>query len=145
MYLGRQKKQQIALNKLMSAKHMGGLNFPNIRSYNLVCLFRHVIHWANETDFFSYWELEEALAFPWHPFWLLHTKFAKLPHMAKTSVLLRDNIITPKEIRKKLVLPHLVSKNMPLWSHPEFPQGQESPMFQMLRSRNLKAGQLFHQ
>lgn len=65
--------------------------------------------------------------------------------MAKSSVFLHDSIITWKEIRRKLGLSHLISKNMPFWSHPEFPRGSENPMFRTARSKGLKtAVQLFH-
>lgn len=53
----------------------------------------------------------------------------------------QDSIFTWKEIKKKLGLSHLISKN----TNPEFPQGSKNPMFLMARSEGLKTvGQLFH-
>lgn len=47
------KRPRIALSKLMLPKEEGGLNFPNIRGYNLSCLSRYVLDWFQGLDGFT--------------------------------------------------------------------------------------------
>lgn len=65
-FLWSQKRPSIPLQKLMLPRSEGGLNFPNLRGYNLACLTRHVLDWYNSSNCFSNWRFESALAAPWH-------------------------------------------------------------------------------
>lgn len=49
------------------------------------------------------------------------------PCPVRRSVLLRDIIITWKEVRKTFSLPFLLFKHMPLWGHPESPYETSQP------------------
>lgn len=72
---------------------------------------------------------------------LLHTKWAHLPKLVRSSVLLRDTIVTWKELRKILGLPFCVSKLMPLWGHPEFGVGVGSNSGQALKQKGILTAQ----
>lgn len=101
--------------------------------------------WIRGSGHFSNWNLETDLAAPWHPLALLHTKWSQLPRFIKSSVLLRDTIVTWKEIRKLMQLPFSISKLMPLWGHPEFPLGVGPRKGVLLRHKGiLVAGHLMH-
>lgn len=120
------KRPRIAIRKLMMSKPEGGLNFPNIRGYNLACLLRHALDWYHGTNCFSNWALEASLAHPWSLLALLHTKVSSLPKDVKWSLTLRDTVIAWREVRKIYGLPVLVSKYMPLWGHPQSPPNVNS-------------------
>lgn len=104
----------------------GGVNFPNIRGYNLACLFRHALDWVHEVNCYSNWDLESSLAAPWSLLSLLHTGVASLPTGIKGSLTLRDTIIAWREVRKLHNLPLLISKHMPLWGLPQSPPNLNS-------------------
>lgn len=125
----------------MLPKVEGGLNLPDIRGYNIACLLRHVLDWIKGTNQFSSCSLEADLASPWHLMALLHTKWAHLPKLVRSSVLLRDTIVTWKELRKILGLPFCVSKLMPLWGHPEFGVGVGSNSGQALKQKGILTAQ----
>lgn len=59
------KCPRIALQKLMQSKDEGGINIPNMRGYDLSCLFCHMLDWLHNANHFSNWELESKLAAPW--------------------------------------------------------------------------------
>lgn len=109
------KCPRIALHKLMSSTVEGGINFPNLRGYNLSCLMRHVLDWFHETSGSSNWEQESELATTWSLISLAHTVFSQVPIHIKHSVTLRNTITAWKETRKAFGLPLLLSKYMPLW------------------------------
>lgn len=116
------KKPCFALHSLMMTRAKGGLN---LRGYKVSCLLWHVLDWISH---FSNWELKLDLAYPWLPLSLLHTSYSDLLTQIKSSALLLDTIITWKTVGKFHGLPFLVSKIMPLWGHPEFPQGKDNSM-----------------
>lgn len=123
------KRPCIALKKLMLPISMGGLNVPDIRSYKLASLLRDCADWIKVTSYYSNMGVEAALAAPWPLANLLHTKFSCLPRSVRTSLLLKDTIAAWKICRKSFKLPYALSKHMPLWDHPEFPQGAENKLF----------------
>ncbi|KAG8595963.1 hypothetical protein GDO81_001689 [Engystomops pustulosus] len=80
----------------MLSKWEGGINLPNIRGYNLACLFRHVVDWINGTAKYSNTNLERELVAPNDVVTLLHTSFSKRPLIARQS-LVRDTLVAWKE------------------------------------------------
>lgn len=110
------RRPRIALHKLMLSKEEGGINFPNLRSYNVSCLMRHVI----DTSFFSNWELESEISAPWPLMSLIHTGFSQLPSHIKHSVTHKDTVSTWKETRKAFGFSFLLSNECPYKGHPEY-------------------------
>lgn len=87
-FLWARKRPRIALNKLIMARDEGGVNFPNLRCYNL-CLTHHVLDWLHRESYFSNWDLEMELAAPWPLTSLLLTRLVDIPTQIKRSVTLR--------------------------------------------------------
>lgn len=123
------KRPRIALRKLMLPRDERGINLPNLRGYNISCLFRHVLDWLHGENYFSNWDLETELAHPWPLVSLLHTRYSNLPTQIKHSITLRDTIAAWKEVRKVHGLPFILSKYMPLWGHPEFALDNNYPRY----------------
>lgn len=77
----------------------------------------------------------------------LHNEVVKLVMFADDVILFLSDSVShlSTKIRKSLQLPFLISKLMPLWGHPEFPQGVDSRMDKMLRQKGiLTAGHLIN-
>lgn len=131
------KRQRIALKKLMLLTSKGGLNRPDIRSYDLDSLLRHSADWIKDMSPYSNLEVEAALASPCPLTSLLHTKFSSLPGAVCTSLLLKDTIAAWKTCRKALKLPFMLSKHMPLRCRPDVPQGVENKLFREWREKGI--------
>lgn len=84
------KHPWIALQKLMLMKEEGRLNVSNLGGYRLSCLLRYVLDRLRESNNFSNWD---------------HTRFSNFPDKVKRSVLLRDTIMTWKEMKQIMVSP----------------------------------------
>lgn len=134
----------IALQKLMLPKEDRSFNFPNLRGYNLAYLLRYVVDWFQTANCFSNWKLESKLASPWPLTSLLHTDFSALPQRIKSSVTLRDTIISWKEVCKAFGLPFLLFKHMPLWGHSEFSKNNNHNIYyDTLRDKRLYLAEHF--
>lgn len=131
------KRPRIAIKKLMLPTVKGGLNLPDLRSYNLASLLRHGADWIKGTSHYSNIEVETALASPWSLTSLLHTKFSSLPKTIRNSLLLKDTIVAWKACRKAFGLLFSLSKHMSFWGHPELPQGRENPLFRVWREKGI--------
>lgn len=73
-------KGPVLLRKLMLPILKGGLNLPDIRSYNLARLLRHSTDWIKGTSYYSNLDLEAALVSPWPLTTLLHKKLRDIQH-----------------------------------------------------------------
>lgn len=136
-FVWRGKRLRIALKKLMMPVLKGGLNLPDIRAYNLAGLLRHSADWIKGTFFSSNLALESDLVSPWPLTGLLHTKLSSLPRIIRSSLLIKDTIAALKLCRKSFQLSHSLSKHMPLWNHPEFPQGIDNKQFSEWRNKGI--------
>lgn len=63
-FIWRGKRPRIALTKLYMPKTKGGLNFPNVKVYNLACFLRDALDWLSGEAHYSNTALEQVVVRP---------------------------------------------------------------------------------
>lgn len=114
------KKSRIAFRTLQQTKMNGGINFPNIRDYNLAALARIMQDWINETAEFSIPKIEQSFlptcALPN----LLHMAHDKLTSAVKDNPLLYSTWKGWYRLRTIWQVSHQYSLNLTFLYNPNF-------------------------
>lgn len=131
-FLWKGSPAKIAMKKLWLPKAQGGINLPNIRLYNIICLFRHSMDWVMDTSTFSNLSVEKAMAHPLDLSTLLHVPSSRLPRGLKNNVILKDTIVAWQSVRRELKLPITISAHLLILGNPQFPQGGLQQVYHLL-------------
>lgn len=115
----------------------GGINLPNVRFYNLSCLFRIALDWVSQSSHYPNHELESQMSDPFSLKALLHTKWKAMPPHLQHNILLRDTVIAWREVRKQLWLPLSISKFSPIVGNTDFTPGLDSSVFSSWKKKGL--------
>lgn len=82
------KRPRIAYRTLQQNKSNGGINLPNIRTYNLAALARIIQDWLNNTSGFAITKIEQSFSPTCALLNLLHMAHDRLPRETKENPLL---------------------------------------------------------
>lgn len=136
-FLWKGKRRHISLAKLCRSNNKGGVQFPDIRLYNMACLLRHALDWINNTSHYSKTNLERKGAHPWHLEAILHTKVSSLPSRLKQRVLYRETVIAWRETLQSLGRSFLFTHYTPIQGNPMFLQGTEQAGFRQWGDKRI--------
>uniref|UniRef100_A0A8C5LI71 Reverse transcriptase domain-containing protein n=1 Tax=Leptobrachium leishanense TaxID=445787 RepID=A0A8C5LI71_9ANUR len=81
-------RPRIALRKLQLPYNMGGLNLPDMQSYNVAALYRIVADWIADTSRYTDCALDRAMSFPSSPLAILHSPLSGIPPILRSNPLL---------------------------------------------------------
>uniref|UniRef100_A0A8C5LTV4 Reverse transcriptase domain-containing protein n=1 Tax=Leptobrachium leishanense TaxID=445787 RepID=A0A8C5LTV4_9ANUR len=130
-------KPRIALRKLQLPYNMGGLNLPDIYSYNIAALYRIVADWISNSSRYTDCALDRAMCFPMSPLAVLHTPLAKIPPTQRFNPLLFAGREAWYRARKMRGLSWTSSIFQPLLRNPAFQSGSAAAAFQVLATKDI--------
>uniref|UniRef100_A0A8C5RBP0 Reverse transcriptase domain-containing protein n=1 Tax=Leptobrachium leishanense TaxID=445787 RepID=A0A8C5RBP0_9ANUR len=80
-------RPRIALRKLQLPHIMGGLNLPDMYSYNIAALYRIVADWITDSSRYTDSALDRAMSFPLSPLAFLHSPLSMIPPTQRSNPL----------------------------------------------------------
>lgn len=144
MFIWQGKRPRVALHILHQHKLHGGINFPDIRLYNLSTNLPVLQDWFMGTSIYSPTLLEGQL----YPMIslpnLLHLPHSALSAEVKNNPLFMDSWRTWVQWRRKLNLSYTVSLSPSFVRNPQFQNGRAHSIFQHWALKGLtRIGDLF--
>lgn len=124
------------------SKAEGGMNLPNVNTYNIACSLRYSMDWITEQSTYSNWDLKMGMTKPWDLKALLHTPIKTLPPKLKNNFLIRDTIIALQMTRRALKLTTTMLRYVQIQHNPNSRQGQDHEAYKLWKDNGLR---LFHQ
>uniref|UniRef100_A0A8C5PFS8 Reverse transcriptase domain-containing protein n=1 Tax=Leptobrachium leishanense TaxID=445787 RepID=A0A8C5PFS8_9ANUR len=130
-------RARIALHKLQLPYSLGGVNMPEMGSYNLAAQYCLVADWITGSSRFTDYNLDQAMASPFSVGALLHLSPAALPPTQRANPLLNVGRVAWCKDRKYLGLSWKTSIYQPLLRNPNFQNGSPVPAFWALARKGL--------